>query len=139
MEKEQKIFCDFYRSIGSSNTQYLMVVSSYCFQGMEESRSENQGRGSSREQILRLEIFLNHCMRGGADHQLEFANLTQVQGYCALDFSILAPRSRIKGRAIITKDSFYVLAMQCHPKHYVEDHFSHFIKSFQILHVSPDS
>ncbi|CCB89018.1 MAG: hypothetical protein KDK61_06970 [Simkania sp.] len=81
---------------------------------------------------MSLESFLNGLITQNPENKLIFADLTEVQGYKALDFFIEAKGNYFKGRAVMADNNLYLLAMECDGKNYHEDHFSHFISSFEL-------
>jgi len=81
---------------------------------------------------MSLESFLNGLITQNPENKLIFADLTEVQGYKALDFFIQARGTFFKGRAVMANNNLYLLAMECDGKNYLEDHFTHFITSFEL-------
>ena len=79
-----------------------------------------------------LEVFLNSLVTQREGNKLIFADITDVQGNKALDFFIETKGVYFKGRAIMAKNHLYLLAMECESKHYLENHFNHFITSFEL-------
>ena len=65
-------------------------------------------------------------------HQLIFADLSLVGGHEALDFFIRTGGVYFKGRALMVKNSLYLMAMECEVQNYDEIHYKKFIESFQL-------
>jgi len=86
---------------------------------------------ASAESDASLESFLNGLVTQNPENKLIFADLTEVNGHKALDFYIQAKGTNFKGRAIMANNNLYLLAMECDTKNYCEEHFKHFIESFQ--------
>ncbi len=81
---------------------------------------------------LGLESFLNGILNHNPANQLLFADLVLVDGNQALDFFIRTGTVYFKGRAIMVKNSLYLMAMECDMQAYDEAHYTKFIDSFQL-------
>lgn len=79
---------------------------------------------------MSLESFLNGILSHNPGNQLIFADLLLVNGREALDFFIRTGSVFFKGRAMMVKNSLYLMAMECEMQHYDEDTFKAFINSF---------
>ena len=112
---------DVYVSAFEKKAVYMMLVAQYP-PFMNESYVEQS-----------LESFLNGLVMQNQDNKLIFADIIVVQGYKALDFFIDSKGIYFKGRAIMANNNLYLLAMECEQKNYLEEHFKHFINSFEII------
>ena len=112
---------DVYVSAFEKKAVYMMLVAQYP-PFMNESYVEES-----------LESFLNGLVTQNQDNKLIFADLTDFQGYKALDFFIDSKGIYFKGRAIMANNNLYLLAMECEHKNYLQEHFNHFINSFEII------
>ncbi len=112
---------DVYVSAFEKKAVYMMLVAQYP-PFMNESYVEES-----------LESFLNGLVMQNQDNKLIFADLTVVQGHKALDFFIDSKGVYFKGRAIMANNNLYLLAMECEHKNYLQEHFNHFINSFEII------
>lgn len=81
---------------------------------------------------MSLETFLNGILSQNGNNRLVFADLTEVDGNKALDFFIETGPVYFKGRAIMSNNNLYLLAMECEQRNYNEPHFQYFIESFKI-------
>ena len=81
---------------------------------------------------MSLEGFLNGILTHNPGNQLIFADLLLVDGREALDFFIRTGNVYFKGRAMMVRNSLYLMAMECEIQHYDETRFSHFINSFTL-------
>ncbi len=81
---------------------------------------------------MSLEGFLNGILTHNPGNQLLFADLLLVDGHEALDFFIRTGNVYFKGRAVMVKNSMYLMAMECEIPHYDEVRYKHFIDSFKI-------
>lgn len=82
---------------------------------------------------MSLEAFLNGILTYNPENQLIFADLLLVNGNEALDFFIRAGGVYFKGRAIMVKNSLYLMAMECDVKQYDEQNYNKFIDSFKLV------
>lgn len=78
-----------------------------------------------------LESFLNGILNHNPGNQLIFADLVLVNGHEAIEFFIRTGNIYFKGRALMVKNSLYLLAMECEIVKYDEKNYNHFINSFQ--------
>jgi hypothetical protein len=111
---------DAYISASEQKTVYMLLIAQY-----PEFVNESYARMS-------LESFLNGILSHNPGNQLIFADLTLVDGHEALDFFIRTGGVYFKGRAMMVKNSLYLMAMECEVKTYDEAHYNHFITSFQL-------
>lgn len=81
---------------------------------------------------MSLEAFLNGILTHNPENQLLFADLSLVDGHQALDFFIRTGGVYFKGRAMMVKNSLYLMAMECEVQSYDEGHYNNFIKSFKL-------
>jgi hypothetical protein len=82
---------------------------------------------------MSLEAFLNGILTYNPENQLIFADLLLVNGHEALDFFIRAGGVYFKGRAIMVKNSLYLMAMECDVKLYDEQNYNKFVDSFKLV------
>ncbi len=82
---------------------------------------------------LSLEAFLNGILTYNPENQLIFADLLLVNGHEALDFFIRAGGVYFKGRAMMIKNSLYLIAMECDVQIYDELNYNKFVESFQLV------
>jgi len=82
---------------------------------------------------MSLEAFLNGILTYNPENQLIFADLLLVNGNEALDFFIRAGGVYFKGRAIMVKNSLYLMAMECDVKLYDEQNYNKFVESFKLV------
>ncbi len=81
---------------------------------------------------MSLEGFLNGILRHNPGNQLIFADLLLVDGREALDFFIRTGGVYFKGRAMMVKNSLYLMAMECEVQHYDEKPYNTFVNSFSL-------
>ena len=81
---------------------------------------------------MSLESFLNGILRNNPGNQLIFADLTLVNGHEALDFFIRTGSMYFKGRAMMVKNSLYLMAMECEVQAYDESPYNAFVNSFSL-------
>lgn len=112
---------DVYVSAFERKAVYMMLVAQYP-PFINDSYAE-----------LSLESFLNGLITQNHDNKLIFADIIEVQGHKALDFFIDSKGVYFKGRAVMANNNLYLLAMECEQKNYLEEHFNHFINSFEII------
>ena len=113
---------DVYVSVFERKAVYLLLVAQY-----PPFFNESQAN-------MGLESFLNGLIQQNPENNLIFADLTEVQGHKALDFFIQSKKIYFRGRAVMANNNLYLLAMECNQKNYLENHFNHFINSFQLGH-----
>jgi hypothetical protein len=80
---------------------------------------------------MSLEQFLNGILTHNPNNQLIFADLLLVNGHEALDFFIRSGSVYFKGRAMMVKNSLYLMAMECEMKLYDEGKYNLFVESFK--------
>ncbi len=111
---------DAYVSAVDQKTVYLLLIAEY-----PEFVDETYARMS-------LEGFLNGVLTRNPNNQLIFADLSLVNGHEALDFFIRTGGVYFKGRALMVKNSLYLMAMECEVQNYDEASFNTFVNSFQL-------
>ena len=111
---------DAYISAVDQKTVFLLLIAQY-----PEFVDETYARMS-------LEGFLNGVLTHNPNNQLIFADLSLVNGHEALDFFIRTGSVYFKGRALMVKNSLYLMAMECEVQNYDETNFNLFIESFHL-------
>ncbi|CAM0117333.1 hypothetical protein [Rhabdochlamydiaceae symbiont of Dictyostelium giganteum] len=111
---------DAYISSSESDSVFMLLVAQY-----PDFVDEGYAQGS-------LESFLNGILTYNPTNQLLFADLVLVDGHEALDFFISAGNVYFKGRAVMVKNSLYLMAMECEIPSYDETHYKQFIDSFKL-------
>jgi len=111
---------DAYISSVDQKTVFLLLVAQY-----PDFVDETYARMS-------LEGFLNGILTHNPNNQLIFADLSLVGGHEALDFFIRTGGVYFKGRALMVKNSLYLMAMECEVQNYDETHYNKFVQSFQL-------
>lgn len=81
---------------------------------------------------ISLEGFLNGILTHNPGNQLIFADLVLVNGREALDFFIRTGGVYFKGRAMMVKNSLYLMAYECEVQTYDEVRYNMFINSFKL-------
>jgi hypothetical protein len=109
---------DAYIADHNKNSVYMLLVAQY-----PEHVDQSYAQAS-------LEGFLNGILSYNPANQLIFADLTLVNGHEALDFFIRAGAVYFRGRAMLIKNSLYLMAMECEAPSYDEAQYNHFISSF---------
>lgn len=115
---------DAYISAADQQTVFMLLVAQYP-EFVDEAYAQ-----------MSLEGFLNGILTHNPGNQLLFADLILVDGHEALDFFIRTGNVYFKGRAVMVKNSLYLMAMECEIPNYDEGRYKHFIESFK-LHKSP--
>lgn len=115
----QDLRYDVYVSAFERKAVYMLLVAQYPSM-IDDSYAE-----------MSLETFLNGLITQNPENKLIFADLTEVEGYKALDFFIEARGIYFKGRVVMANNNLYLLAMECETHNYKQEHFDHFIRSFQ--------
>lgn len=113
---------DAYVSAIDQKTVYLLLVAEY-----PDFVDESYARMS-------LEGFLSGILTRNPNNQLIFADLSLVEGHEALDFFIRTGGVYFKGRALMVKNSLYLMAMECEVQNYDEASFNTFVNSFRLNH-----
>ena len=111
---------DAYISAMDQKTVFLLLIAQY-----PDFVDETYARMS-------LEGFLNGILTHNPNNQLIFADLSLVGGHEALDFFIRTGSVYFKGRALMVKNSLYLMAMECEVQNYDEVHYNTFVESFQL-------
>ena len=111
---------DAYISAADQQTIYLLLIVQY-----PEFVDESYAKTS-------LESFLNGVLTHNPQNQLIFADLTLVDGHEALDFFIRTGGVYFKGRALMVKNSLYLMAMECEVQNYDESSYNTFVNSFKL-------
>jgi hypothetical protein len=111
---------DAYISALDQKTVFLLLIAQY-----PDFVDESYARMS-------LEGFLNGILTHNPNNQLIFADLSLVGGHEALDFFIRTGGVYFKGRALMVKNSLYLMAMECEVQNYDETHYNKFVGSFQL-------
>ena len=111
---------DAYISSLDKQTVFMLLIAQY-----PDFVDESYARMS-------LEGFLNGILNHSPGNQLIFADLLLVDGREALDFFIRTGSVYFKGRAMMVKNSLYLMAMECEMKSYNETHYNSFISSFKL-------
>lgn len=112
---------DAYISSLDKKTVFMLLVAKYP-DFVDESYAQ-----------VSLESFLNGLLSHNPANQLIFADLVLVGGREALDFFIRTGSVFFKGRAMMVKNSLYLMAMECEMQHYDENDFNLFINSFKLV------
>jgi len=113
---------DAYISSADKRTVYMLLIAQYP-DFVNESYAQ-----------MSLEQFLNGILTQNPNNQLIFADLLLVNGHEALDFFIRAGSVYFKGRAMMVKNSLYLMAMECEMQHYDEGRYTLFVESFKFAH-----
>jgi hypothetical protein len=111
---------DAYISAADQQTIYLLLIAQYP-SFVDESYAK-----------MSLESFLNGILTHNPSNQLIFADLTVVDGHEALDFFIRTGAVYFKGRALMVKNSLYLMAMECEVQSYDESNYNAFVGSFKL-------
>jgi len=111
---------DAYISAADQQTVFMLLIAQYP-DFVDESYAQ-----------MSLEGFLNGILTHNPGNQLLFADLLLVDGHEALDFFIRTGNVYFKGRAVMVKNSMYLMAMECEIPKYDEVHYKHFVNSFKI-------
>jgi hypothetical protein len=111
---------DAYISAVDQKTVFLLLVAQYP-EFVDESYAK-----------MSLEGFLNGILTHNPNNQLIFADLVLVDGREALDFFIRTGGVYFKGRALMVKNSLYLMAMECEVKNYDETNYNKFVQSFSL-------
>jgi hypothetical protein len=111
---------DAYISSEDKKTVYMLLIAQYP-DFVDETYAQ-----------MSLEGFLNGILTHNPGNQLIFADLLLVNGHEALDFFIRTGSVYFKGRALMIKNSLYLMAMECEVQSYDEMHFNLFVNSFKL-------
>ena len=115
---------DAYISAADQQTVFMLLVAQYP-EFVDEAYAQ-----------MSLEGFLNGILTHNPGNQLLFADLLLVDGHEALDFFIRTGNVYFKGRAMMVKNSLYLMAMECEIPHYDEARYKNFVDSFKIHQVT---
>jgi hypothetical protein len=118
---------DAYISASDQQTVFMLLVAQY-----PEFVDEQYAQMS-------LEGFLNGILTHNPNNQLLHADLLLVDGHEALDFFIRTGNVYFKGRAVMVKNSLYLMAMECEIPHYDETRYKSFVDSFKLHPVTTAS
>ncbi len=111
---------DAYISAAEQETVFMLLIAQYP-DFVDQSFAQ-----------MSLEGFLNGILTHNPGNQLLFADLLLVEGHEALDFFVRNGNVYFKGRAVMVKNSLYLMAMECEIPHYDEGHYKHFVNSFKL-------
>jgi hypothetical protein len=111
---------DAYISAADQQTVFMLLVAQYP-EFVDEAYAQ-----------MSLEGFLNGILTHNPGNQLLFADLLLVDGHEALDFFIRTGNIYFKGRAVMVKNSLYLMAMECEIPHYDEIRYKNFVESFKL-------
>lgn len=123
-EEGYELKYDAYISALDQKTVFMLLIAQYP-DFVDESYAQ-----------MSLEGFLNGILTHNPGNQLIFADLLLVNGHEALDFFIRTGNVYFKGRAMMIRNSLYLMAMECEIQNYDEGRFKQFINSFK-LHEDP--
>lgn len=118
---------DAYISAADQQTVFMLLVAQYP-DFVDETYAQ-----------MSLEGFLNGILTHNPNNQLLFADLLLVDGNEALDFFIRTGNVYFKGRAVMVKNSLYLMAMECEIPHYDEARYKKFVESFKLHPLSTAS
>jgi hypothetical protein len=111
---------DAYISAADQQTVFMLLVAQYP-EFVDETYAQ-----------MSLEGFLNGILTHNPSNQLLFADLLLVNGHEALDFFIRTGNVYFKGRAVMVRNSLYLMAMECEIPHYDEARYNQFVESFRL-------
>ena len=111
---------DAYISSEDKKTVFMLLIAQYP-DFVDESYAQ-----------MSLEGFLNGILTHNPGNQLIFADLLLVNGREALDFFIRQGGIYFKGRAMMVKNSLYLMAMECEVQMYDEVRYNLFVNSFKL-------
>jgi hypothetical protein len=111
---------DAYISAAEQQTVFMLLIAQYP-EFVDETYAQ-----------MSLEGFLNGILTHNPSNQLLFADLLLVDGHEALDFFIRTGNVYFKGRAVMVKNSLYLMAMECEIPSYDEVRYKHFVNSFKL-------
>ncbi len=118
---------DAYISAADQQTVFMLLVAQYP-DFVDEAYAQ-----------MSLEGFLNGVLTHNPGNQLLFADLLLVDGHEALDFFIRTGNVYFKGRAVMVKNSLYLMAMECEIPNYDEARYKNFVDSFKLHQVTTAS
>lgn len=111
---------DAYISSADQQTVYMLLIAQYP-DFVDETYAQ-----------MSLESFLNGIITHNPNNQLLFADLVLVNGNEALDFFIRTGNVYFKGRAVMVKNSLYLMAMECQIPNLDEVRYKQFVESFKL-------
>lgn len=120
LEGNQKLHYDLFVAAKDPKTVFMILAAQY-----PTAIPEN-------ERTLSLEYFLNGIIGQNGQNQLISADLVPMEGHQALDFHMISKGTHLRGRALITGFTLYVLAMEVHAQEINEELFAQFIASFHL-------
>jgi hypothetical protein len=118
---------DAYISAADQQTVFMLLVAQYP-EFVDEAYAQ-----------MSLEGFLNGILTHNPGNQLLYADLLLVDGNQAIDFFIRTGNIYFKGRAVMVKNSLYLMAMECEIPHYDEVRYKNFVDSFKLHQVTTAS
>ncbi len=110
---------DAYIASAGPESVFMLLVALYPEEFLDEELSHKS-----------LESFLNGILSHGSGSQLIFADLVLVDGHQGLDFFIRSGANYFKGRALLSENLLYLMAMECKVSEYDEKHYDRFVNSF---------
>lgn len=119
-DSQYELKYDAYISDHNKSSVYMLLVAQYP-DYVDQSYAQSS-----------LEGFLNGILSYNPANQLIFADLTLVNGNEALDFFIRAGAVYFRGRAMLIKNSLYLMAMECEAPAYDEAQYNSFVSSFNL-------
>lgn len=120
-EEGYELKYDAYISAMNPQTVFMLLVAQYP-DFVDETYAQ-----------MSLESFLNGILNHNPSNQLLFADLVLIDGHSALDFFIRTGPVYFKGRALMVRNSLYLMAMECEVQTYDEKNYNQFIDSFKLL------
>lgn len=119
-DSQYELKYDAYISDHNKSSVYMLLIAQY-----PDYVDQSYAQAS-------LEGFLNGILSYNPANQLIFADLTLVNGNEALDFFIRAGAVYFRGRAMLIKNSLYLMAMECEAPSYDETLYNNFVSSFNL-------
>ncbi|MDX8431757.1 MAG: hypothetical protein SNF33_08170 [Candidatus Algichlamydia australiensis] len=119
-EEQVDLNYDVYVAAEGNKAVYMVLIAEYP-SFVDESYAE-----------LSLESFINGIVGQHPSNQLVSADMVNVQGHKGVDFFVKTEDVFFMGRAVMAKNSLYLLAMECEANNYSEQSFKRFISSFKL-------
>ncbi|MGD0664381.1 MAG: hypothetical protein ABSA17_01445 [Rhabdochlamydiaceae bacterium] len=119
-EENFELKYDAYISAADQQSVFMLLVAQYPAFVSEEYAQ------------MSLEGFLNGILTHNPGNQLLYADLILVEGNPGLDFFIRTGNVYFKGRAVMVKNSLYLMAMECEIQNYDEARYKNFVESFKL-------
>jgi hypothetical protein len=116
-----------YISAADQKTVFMLLVAQYP-DFVDESYAQ-----------MSLEGFLHGVLTHNPGNQLLSADLLLVNGHEAIDFFIRSGDIYFRGRAVMVKNSMYLMAMECEIPHYDEVRYKYFVESFKLHSIKTAS